>query len=107
MVGAARRLATELVVIIARATQEIHWVVPARVRAAGTAAEPPTGTSAALMASLEGELLRSSDSSARPWWVVLRSECGAAARPGTSPDRGDVAGPVYSTIRSSRSVLLS
>ena len=27
MVGAARRLATELVVIIARATQEMYWLV--------------------------------------------------------------------------------
>jgi hypothetical protein len=63
MVGAARRLATELVVIIARATQEIHWVVAARVRALGTDAAPSADASAALMAFPEARL-------ARPW--VLR-----------------------------------
>ena len=39
MVGAARRLATELVVIIARATQEIHWVA-AGARAGGGLGRP-------------------------------------------------------------------
>ena len=50
MVGAARRLATELVVIMARATQEMYWLVFARVRAAGIDAALSAGTSAALMA---------------------------------------------------------
>ena len=52
MVGAARRLATELVVIIASATQEIHWVAAgacSRGRDGGAAAEPSAGLSAALM----------------------------------------------------------
>jgi hypothetical protein len=49
MVGAARRLATELVVIIARATHEIHAVVGTLVRAAALATGWPAGTSAALM----------------------------------------------------------
>ena len=39
MVGAARRLATELVVIIASATQEIHWVRVAAGACAGTATD--------------------------------------------------------------------
>jgi hypothetical protein len=49
MVGAARRLATELVVIIARAIQEIHCVAGAFVRSAATEAGGPPGTSVALM----------------------------------------------------------
>jgi hypothetical protein len=48
MVGAARRLATELVVIIARATHEIHAVAGALVRAADRATGRPAGTSAVL-----------------------------------------------------------
>jgi hypothetical protein len=50
MVGAERRLATELVVIIARAAQEMYAAAGARVRAAGVAADGVTGTSAALTA---------------------------------------------------------
>src|ERR687897_1251071 len=53
MVGAARRLATELVVIIARATQEIHWVPATRVRATETESAAPAGTSAALIRLLD------------------------------------------------------
>jgi hypothetical protein len=52
MVGAARRLATELVVIIARATQEIHAVVGALTRAADRATDRPAGTSAVLTWSI-------------------------------------------------------
>ncbi|GAA1357010.1 hypothetical protein GCM10009636_27330 [Arthrobacter koreensis] len=47
--GAARRLATELVVIIASAIQEIHWVLVGRVRAAAVDPEPSIGMSAVLM----------------------------------------------------------
>jgi hypothetical protein len=43
MVGAARRLATELVVIIASAIHEIHCVLAARPRAAATAPDPEAG----------------------------------------------------------------
>ena len=49
MVGAGRRLATELVVISARATQEMYAAAGARVRAFSTGTAPLTGTSAALM----------------------------------------------------------
>ena len=61
MVGAARRLATELVVIIASATHEIHWVVAARLRAVGTLAEPPADTSAALTRCPDETLVRPLD----------------------------------------------
>jgi hypothetical protein len=58
MVGAARRLATELVVIIASATHEIHWVLAARVRPAAVALAPSIGTSAVLMTILGVLLVR-------------------------------------------------
>jgi hypothetical protein len=50
MVGAARRLATELVVIIARATHEIHAVAGTLARAAAA----PVAASAALMSTNRG-----------------------------------------------------
>jgi len=57
MVGAARRLATELVVIIARATQEIHVVAGALALAAAATAGGSTGTSAELTATTLQRLL--------------------------------------------------
>jgi hypothetical protein len=51
MVGDGRRLATELVVIMASATQEIHALAGARVRAAACSADRPIGMSAVLNAS--------------------------------------------------------
>jgi hypothetical protein len=54
IVGAARKLATELVVTIANATHEIHWALAARVRADGTTSS--AGTPAVLMTIL-GALL--------------------------------------------------
>ena len=49
MVGAARRLATELVVIMASAIQEIHCVAGAFTRATASEAGGPPGMSVALM----------------------------------------------------------
>ena len=50
IVGAARRLATELVVIMASATHEIQTAAGAFVRAAALAVARPAGTSAVVMA---------------------------------------------------------
>src|SRR5688500_6463571 len=92
MVGAARRLATELVVIIASATQEIHWVVATRVRAEGTARAPAAGTSAAVMTF---------PAATRSPWGLLRHGPGgprprvwSAGTPGASPLTGDMRGRV-------------
>jgi hypothetical protein len=49
MVGAARRLATELVVIMASAAHEMYVAAGTRVRAFSTGTDPLTGTSAVLM----------------------------------------------------------
>jgi hypothetical protein len=51
MVGAALRLATELVVIMARATQEIHALAGTLVLAVAATAGGSTGTSAELIAT--------------------------------------------------------
>ncbi len=60
MVGAGRRLATELVVISARATHEIHAAAGARVRAVSLTTGGLAGTPAAVMAAAPARQSRAS-----------------------------------------------
>ncbi|GIH96557.1 hypothetical protein Psi01_71870 [Planobispora siamensis] len=68
IVGDGRRLATELVVISARATQEIQITVGARVPASALDTGCATGLSAGTSAVLISVSLRPADAAFHPSW---------------------------------------